>query len=62
MTEPRPIEDVTWPDATPHSHADVVISIFCGNSRYHWALHEGSTDEFHPTLFWRQVHCTTEYI
>uniref|UniRef100_A0A7S2VDF8 Type III pantothenate kinase n=1 Tax=Entomoneis paludosa TaxID=265537 RepID=A0A7S2VDF8_9STRA len=47
------IEDSTWPDANPHLEASNVISVVCGNSRYHWALHQGYEDDYYPTLFWK---------
>eukprot|EP00523_Entomoneis_sp_CCMP467_P004073 CAMPEP_0168750070 /NCGR_PEP_ID=MMETSP0724-20121128/17062_1 /TAXON_ID=265536 /ORGANISM="Amphiprora sp., Strain CCMP467" /LENGTH=606 /DNA_ID=CAMNT_0008798039 /DNA_START=31 /DNA_END=1851 /DNA_ORIENTATION=- len=47
------LETSDFPASNAHLDATNVISIVCGNSRYHWALHGGYDDEYFPNLFWK---------
>ena len=42
-----------WPEDVPSEYEDKVISVVCGNSHLHWAVHNGKKDGFSPILFWR---------
>lgn len=50
---PDLIEWSNFPETNPHAHVEHVISIVCGNTRWHWALHDGYESEYFPTLFWK---------
>jgi len=45
-----------WPRDAPSALERNVITIVCGNSRLHWALHEGCMNKFIPIMFWYTVH------
>ncbi|MGK3745255.1 MAG: hypothetical protein ACI90V_012116 [Bacillariaceae sp.] len=47
------IEYAEWPRDAPSALERKVITIVCGNSRLHWALHEGITNKFIPIMFWQ---------
>ena len=49
------ITDATWPNACPSKYEESVMSIVCGNTHLHWALHLGTNGKFMPQLFWRLV-------
>jgi hypothetical protein len=42
-----------WPDSAPHVKEEYFVTVLCGEMQFRWALHEGSTTDFFPTLFWR---------
>jgi hypothetical protein len=42
-----------WPDSAPHIKEEYFVTVLCGEMQFRWALHEGSTTDFFPTLFWR---------
>ena len=42
-----------WPQAAPSKDEETVISIVCGNTHLHWAIHTGKSEDFSPILFWR---------
>ena len=42
-----------WPKSLPHPESNYILSVVCGNSRFHWALHETSSNDFMPCLFWK---------
>jgi hypothetical protein len=44
---------VTWPNGNPSPHSDVFFTVVCGNSHYHWAMHEGPKFRFVPHTFWK---------
>ena len=49
----RPIKVpvATWPEALPSDEEPHVMSIVCGNSHLHWALHnDARKDELEPNL------------
>ena len=49
----RPIKVpvATWPEALPSDEEPHVMSIVCGNSHLHWALHNNARkDELEPNL------------
>lgn len=43
----------SWPADAPSKFEDKIISVVCGNSHLHWAVHNGKKDDFSPILFWR---------
>jgi len=45
-----------WPRDAPSGLERNIITIDCGNTRLHWALHEGSMNKFIPIIFWYTVH------
>lgn len=47
------VQVAVWPDDVPSKYEDKVLSIICGNSHLHWAIHNGLSDNFSPILFWR---------
>eukprot|EP00527_Entomoneis_sp_CCMP2396_P000137 CAMPEP_0198155212 /NCGR_PEP_ID=MMETSP1443-20131203/69017_1 /TAXON_ID=186043 /ORGANISM="Entomoneis sp., Strain CCMP2396" /LENGTH=635 /DNA_ID=CAMNT_0043821953 /DNA_START=179 /DNA_END=2086 /DNA_ORIENTATION=+ len=47
------IEWSKWPESNPHYDSPHVISVVCGNSRYHWAIHDGYDKDYFPLLFWK---------
>lgn len=47
------IEYAKWPRDAPSTLESKVITIVCGNSRLHWALHEGIRNKFIPIMFWQ---------
>ena len=44
-----------WPQDEPSIFEEKVVTVVCGNSNIHWAIHSGKTDKFTPILFWRCV-------
>ena len=54
---PPPLEASSPPPAQPFSgpplHADSAISVVCGNTRCHWAIHDSFAKDFYPLLFWK---------
>lgn len=48
-----PIYEASFPGTLPHPQTKSVLSVVCGNSHYHWAIHEGYEVDFYPCLFWR---------
>jgi hypothetical protein len=42
-----------WSEGTPHKLEAKVLSVVCGNTHLHWAVHNGVKDSFAPILFWR---------
>jgi hypothetical protein len=50
------IRSASWPQDAPNRHEEKIISIVCGNTHLHWAVHEGQLHDFVPILFWRYVH------
>jgi hypothetical protein len=47
------IKMAVWPDDAPSIHEEKMITIVCGNTHLHWAVHNGKKDNFSPILFWR---------
>jgi hypothetical protein len=47
------ISKAVWPEAAPTKYEEKILSIVCGNSHLHWAVHEGYENDFLPILFWR---------
>ena len=41
-----------WPRDAPSALERNVLTIVCGNTRLHWALHEGCVNKFIPIMFW----------
>lgn len=61
-TVPTPTSDpgrrvaatAAWPYSCPPTGADFFMTIVCGNTHCHWAIHEGDYEkDFHPLLFWK---------
>jgi len=50
------IDYAEWPRDAPSALERNVITIICGNTRLHWALHEGCINKFIPILFWYTMH------
>jgi pantothenate kinase type III len=50
------IDYAEWPRDAPTALERNVITIVCGNTRLHWALHEGCMNKFIPIMFWYTVH------
>jgi hypothetical protein len=44
-----------FPKDAPSQLEDRILSIVCGNSNLHWALHLNVDDKFVPCLFWKYV-------
>lgn len=54
--QPRTVIDYAeWPRDAPSVLERNVITIICGNTRLHWALHEGCVNKFIPIMFWQYV-------
>jgi hypothetical protein len=49
------IPSASWPQDAPNRYEEKIISIICGNTHLHWAVHEGQSNDFVPILFWRYV-------
>jgi hypothetical protein len=49
------IASASWPQDAPNRDEKRIISIVCGNTHLHWAVHEGQGHDFVPILFWRYV-------
>jgi hypothetical protein len=47
------ISEAVWPEAAPTKYEEKILSIVCGNTNLHWAIHEGYENDFTPVLFWR---------
>lgn len=52
------IEDAVWPTSCPLSKETYFISIGCGNSTIHWALHNVSSkydteSNLQPLIMWK---------
>ncbi|KAG7374592.1 Baf family transcriptional acitvator [Nitzschia inconspicua] len=45
-----------WSRNAPSPFEDMLLTVVCGNSNYHWALHLGVTHKFVPSLFWNTPH------
>jgi len=54
-TPPDNLLAFSWPEASPPAEANAILFISCGNSRLHWAWHDGKEVEFQATLHWRYV-------
>lgn len=52
----KTIDYAEWPRDAPSALERNIISVICGNSRLHWALHEGSFNKFIPIMFWHTPH------
>eukprot|EP00536_Pseudo-nitzschia_multiseries_P014641 jgi/Psemu1/291564/fgenesh1_pg.743_\ len=50
------IDYAEWPRDAPSALERNIITIICGNSRLHWALHEGCLNKFIPIMFWHTAH------
>jgi hypothetical protein len=46
-----------WSKNAPSRFEDMLLTIICGNSNFHWALHLGFDHKFVPTLFWKLSLC-----
>merc|ERR1712238_279197 len=55
------IKYAEWPRDAPSALERKAITIVCGNSRLHWALHEGITNKFIPIMFWHTAHDDEDY-
>ena len=44
-----------WTQHAPSRFEEMMLTIVCGNSNYHWALHMGVEHKFVPSLFWKYV-------
>jgi hypothetical protein len=42
-----------WSKNAPSRFEDMLLTIVCGNSNFHWALHLGVDHKFVPSLFWK---------
>ena len=49
------VEMSDFPNTNPYQNADRVLSVIAGNSRFHWAMHDGEKADFFPFLFWKYV-------
>jgi pantothenate kinase type III len=49
------IASASFPQDAPNRLEEKIISIVCGNTHLHWAVHEGQSSDFVPILFWRYV-------
>jgi len=50
------IDYAEWPRDAPSVMERNIITIICGNTRLHWALHEGCMNKFMPIMFWFTIH------
>jgi hypothetical protein len=55
MGQTKDLKTAEWPGDAPFKGEDSVISIICGNTHLHWAVHAGHDASFAPILFWRYV-------
>jgi hypothetical protein len=54
-TRPLQVKEASWPEDAPHRLEENVMSVVCGNTHLHWAVHTGKKNDFAPILFWRYV-------
>jgi len=55
------VRDASWPSSLPEEDEEQLLSIVCGNSNLHWAIHHGPREaELAPSLFWRTPHLSDE--
>jgi hypothetical protein len=55
ISEKNGLAIAEWPQDAPHPSEDSIMSVVCGNTHLHWAVHSGKADNFSPILFWRWV-------
>lgn len=55
LTASSPLMSLSsWPSSSVHGEASArVLSVICGNTRCHWALHDPVQSTFTPILFWK---------
>ena len=53
VSDKTEIPYATFPDDAPYPGEKSIMSVVCGNTHMHWAVHGGKKDKFAPILFWR---------
>jgi pantothenate kinase type III len=59
------IKETAWPESCPMPEEETFVSICCGNSNIHWALHRvqskyDTQDNLQPIIIWKTPHIMAE--
>eukprot|EP00980_Cylindrotheca_fusiformis_P014090 scaffold3702_cov126-Cylindrotheca_fusiformis.AAC.2 len=45
------MKEASWPEDAPHRLEEHVLTVVCGNTHLHWAVHMGKADRFTPNRY-----------